>query len=246
MAHVALNRLNQTKHEHLVEELRARVQDAPVGTMLPAERALAEEFGVARMTIRQALDALERNGEVERRRGAGTFTARPKLDQSLRITSFTEEMRRLGMSASSVSLGGSRILAGARIGAKLRVSPDAEVWNIGRLRLADREPMAIEWVTIPAELVPGVELADFQRDSLYKVLQERFDVRLTGGQQRMEATVTDEEESELLKVPLHSPALFVDRVIWDETERIVEHVRAIYRGDRYAFTADLHLEPRQR
>lgn len=233
-----------TKHETLANLLRSRIEKLPLGSALPPERTLAAEFGVARMTLRHALDELERKGLIVRRQGSGTFTARPRLNHVVAITSFTEEMRRLGMSASTVNLGGSLTSAGARIGAKLRVSPSEPVWNIGRLRLADQEPMAIEWVSIPESLVPGMTLEDFSGESLYGLLEERYGIRLTGGRQMMEATVTDEAASRDLGVPLHSPALFVDRVIWTADEQVVEHVHAIYRGDRYSFTADLHMPDR--
>lgn len=235
---------SQTKHEALASELRRQIEALPLGSALPSERTLAAEFGVARMTLRQALDELERKGLIVRKRGSGTYTSRPRLNHLVAVTSFTEEMSRLGMRASTVSLGGSLKAAGAQLGAKLHVSPGDMVWNIGRLRLADQEPMAIEWVSIPERLVPGMTLEDFTSESLYGLLEKRYGIRMSGGRQTMEATVTDEDISEQLRVPLHSPALFVDRVIWAEDETVVEHVHAVYRGDRYSFTADLHMPDR--
>ncbi len=98
----------QTKHDWLVDQLRKLIRQLPPGSAFPPERSLATEFDVARMTIRQALSVLERNGEIERRQGAGTFTSLRKLDHKLRITSFTDDIKQLGMNPSTINLGGGK------------------------------------------------------------------------------------------------------------------------------------------
>jgi len=232
----------QTKHDWLVDQLRKLIRQLPPGSALPPERSLAAEFAMARMTIRQALSVLERNGEVERRQGAGTFASVRKLDHKLRITSFTEDIKQLGMSPSTINLGGGKRVAGEDLAAKLGIPPELEVWNLGRLRLADDLPIAIEWVSIPVDVVPGAELQDLQRESLYDALRSHFGLSLAGGRQRIETRLTDADESALLRVPTGSPALIVDRVVWGADHKAVEHTSAIYRGDRYAFTASLQVE----
>ena len=232
----------QTKHDWLIDQLRKLIRQLPPGSAFPPERSLATEFDVARMTIRQALSVLERNGEIERRQGAGTFTSLRKLDHKLRITSFTEDIKQLGMSPSTINLGGGKRVSGEDLAGKLGISPDQEVWNLGRLRLADNLPIAIEWVSIPVDMVPGAKLQDLQRESLYDTLRTHFGLSLTGGRQRIETRLTDSDESALLRVPVGTPSLFVDRVIWGPDHKAVEHTSAIYRGDRYAFTASLQVE----
>lgn len=232
----------QTKHEWLVHQLRKLIRQLPPGSAFPPERSLASEFDVARMTIRQALSVLERNGEIERRQGSGTFTSLRKLDHKLKITSFTEDIKQLGMRPTTINLGGGKRIAGEGLAEKLGIPADQEVWNLGRLRLADDLPIAIEWVSIPVHVVPGATLQDLQRESLYDTLRAHFGLSLTGGRQRIETRLTDPDESALLRVPAGSPALIVDRVIWGADHTAVEHTSAVYRGDRYAFTASLQVE----
>ncbi len=228
------------KYERLQDQLLEVIESLEVGAPLPPERTLAKQYAVSRMTLRHALDDLERRGYVDRRHGSGTYAARPKITNQLRIVSFTEDMRRLGMTSDSRIVSISEGTAGARLGAKLTVSPGEAVWTVGRLRLADGEPMALEWLSVPKALTPGLRLADLEHESFYALIAARYGIHLVGGRQRMEASVTDDQESGLLGVPLHSPALIVERVTWTADQEIVEFVRSTYRGDRYTFTAELH------
>ena len=110
---------------------------------------------------------------------------------------------------------------------------------ISRLRLADRETMAIETLHVREALVPGLTAPDLERSSFYEILEGRFGITIVGGQQTIEPTVTNEEESEALGVPLHSPAFQFERTTNSESGEIVEYVRSIYRGDRYKLVTDL-------
>src|SRR5215213_7859868 len=92
-----------------------------VGDAIPAERQLSVDLGVSRLTVRAALDELVREGYLVRRRGAGTFVSEPKIAQELTMTSFTEDMRRRGLTPASRTLGLDVVPAGARLGRVLHV-----------------------------------------------------------------------------------------------------------------------------
>jgi GntR family transcriptional regulator len=226
------------KRHEIVAAILEVTRDLAPGTAIPSERDLATRYGVSRMTLRAAIDDLVRDGYLVRRHGAGTFVARPRIAKQIHLTSFTEDMRSRGLVASTRVLSLARKPAGARIGARLGVSPSETVVIVGRLRLADGDPMAIEWVHVPDRMLPGIGRADFE-GSFYRVLGDRFGIVIDGGTQTLEPTVTDERESELLGVPLHSPILFVERVTWTADGTPVEYTRTMYRGDRYRFTVDL-------
>jgi GntR family transcriptional regulator len=113
-----------------------------------------------------------------------------------------------------------------------------------RLRLADGESMAIETLHVPESLVPGLEPKDLDQGSFYELLAERFGITIVGGMQTIEPTVTNEEESEALDVPLHSPAFLFERTTRSESDNIVEFVRSIYRGDRYRLVSELNRRER--
>src|SRR5205814_905446 len=121
----------------------------------------------------------------------------------------------------------------------LNVSPDARVVLIRRLRLADGEPMALETLHVPAALVPGLTRERLEDASFYELLEHDYGVVIASGMQSIEPTVTNEEESELLGVPLHSPAFLFERTSRTASGETVEFVRSLYRGDRYRLVAEL-------
>ena len=209
-----------------------------VGTAIPSERQLSVDLGVSRLTVRAALDDLAREGYLVRRRGSGTYVQQRKIAQELTMTSFSEDMRRRGLNPGSRTLSLSRQLAGARLGRFLNVSPGAEIVVVKRLRLADGVSMAIETLHIPAEVVPGVASADLE-GSFYELLRSRYGVEISTATQTIEPTVTNEEESAALGVPLHAPAFLFERTSRDADDRTLEFVHSIYRGDRYRIVTEL-------
>jgi GntR family transcriptional regulator len=228
-----------TKQSETRERVLDLIERLGVGEAIPSERQLSGDLGVSRLTVRAALDDLVREGFLERRHGAGTFVSEPKIAQELTMTSFTEDMERRGMVPSSKTLELKTVAAGARLGRLLRVSPSEQIVVVTRLRYADRETMAIETLHVSDALVPGLTAKDLEQHSFYELLEERFGVVVVGGNQAIEPTVTNEEESAALGVPLHSPAFLFERTTNAADGSIVEYVRSIYRGDRYRLVSDL-------
>ena len=232
-------------------ETRDRVLDLidglGVGEAIPSERVLSADLGVSRLTLRAAVDDLVREGYLVRRRGSGTFVGEPKIAQELTLTSFTEDMRRHGLHPASRTLALEVVPAGARLGRFLHVSPSEPIVVAKRLRLAEHETMAIETLHVREALVPGLSAADLEQQSFYELLREKYGVVVVGGTQTIEPTVTNEEESSALGVPLHSPAFLFERFSRAEGGDIVEYVHSIYRGDRYRLVTDLSVraEPRR-
>ena len=134
------------------------------------------------------------------------------------------------------------VAAGARLAHRLQVSPEERIVRIRRLRLADGISMAVETLHVPEALVPGLTRTDLENRSFYELLAERYGVVIASGSQTIEPTVTSEEESEVLGVPLHTPAFLFERTTVSELGRPVEYVRSIYRGDRYRLVTE--LQPR--
>ncbi|MCW2977137.1 MAG: GntR family transcriptional regulator [Actinomycetia bacterium] len=227
-----------TKQSHTRQQVLDLIERLGVGTAIPSERQLSADLGVSRLTLRAALDDLAREGYLVRRRGSGTYVQHPKIAQELTITSFSDDMRRRGMTPGSRTLSMSTTLAGARLGRFLNVSPSEEIVVVKRLRLADGETMAIETLHIAAALVPGLTPKALD-GSFYELLRDHYGVMIVEGTQAIEPTVTNEEESEALGVPLHSPAFLFERTSRDEAGRTVEFVQSVYRGDRYRIVTEL-------
>ena len=214
-----------TKQSETRDRVLDLIERLDVGEAIPSERQLSADLGVSRLTVRAALDDLVREGYLVRRRGAGTFVSEPKIAQELTMTSFTDDMRRRGMRPASRTLELAVTPAGARLGRLLHVSPSEPVVVAKRLRLADGETMAIETLHVRESLVPGLT-ADGSRGAVVlrappRAVRHRHRRR----EQTIEPTVTDEDESEALGVPLHSPAFLFERVTHSQEGEIVEFVR---------------------
>jgi len=229
-----------TKQRETREQVLELIETLDVGDAIPSERLLSIDLGVSRLTVRAALDDLVREGRLTRRRGAGTFVAEPKVPKGgIDITSFSEDMRARGLTPASRTIELRMIPAGARLGRILHVSPSEPVVAAKRLRLADGEPMAIELLHVRSSLVPGLTGEDLEESSFYELLVNRFDLAIVGGTQTVEPTVTNEEESQALGVPLHSPALLFERVTRTAEAEVVEYTQSTYRGDRYRIVTEI-------
>jgi GntR family transcriptional regulator len=240
------DRAAMTKQGEARERVLDLIERLGVGDAIPSERQLSVDLGMSRLTVRAALDDLVREGYLIRRRGSGTFVSEPKIAQELTMTSFTEDMRRRGMEPSSKTLELGVAPAGARLGRVFHVSPSEPIVAVKRLRLADGETMAIETLHVRAARVPGLSAKDLEEHSFYELLRDRYGLAIVGGTQTVEPTVTNEEESEALGVPLHSPALLLERTTRDEQNEVVEFVRSIYRGDRYRLVTELRRQEQRR
>src|SRR5256885_6822197 len=162
-----------TKQNEARERVLDLIDRLGVGDAIPSERQLSADLGVSRVTVRAALDELVREGFLVRRRGAGTFVSEPKIAQELTMTSFTDDIRRRGMSPGSKTLDLQIVPAGARLGRLLHVSPSEPVVVAKRLRLADRETMAIETLHVRESLVPGLTATDLETGSLFAPPRDR-------------------------------------------------------------------------
>ena len=226
------------KQSQVRDELLALLDELAVGDAIPPERRLASDLGVSRPTLRAVIDELVREGLLRRRHGSGTYVSEPKIALPLTMTSFTEDMARRGMRAGSHVISFEPISAGAKLGQRLRVSPVDEVWAIRRLRLADDVSMAIEFLHVPRRLLPDLRPEDLEEHSFYTLLEARG-IEIASGIQTIEPTVVNDDEAEMLAVPVHSPAFLFERTTESEGGDVVEYVRSLYRGDRYRLVTEL-------
>ncbi len=228
----------------LKEMLQAAIQDgtfAP-GSRLPSERELAERYAVSRMTARQALQMLAHDGMTYSRVGKGTYASEPKIPQELQaLTSFTEEMARLGMKASSSILKAEVQPASPDVARRLGLLPGANVVLLRRIRRANGEPMALENTTIDYAFCPGLlDGRDFSETSLYDVLRRDYGLSVVRADQLIDTRMPETWEAELLNIGSLTPILNIERSTFDADGRPIEFVRSVYRGDKYRFHAVLH------
>lgn len=231
----------QRRYDEVVRELLDLVRRSEVGTALPPERELAARFGVARATLRRAIAQLVREGRLSSQQGRGTFVSAPPLSQPLRMTSFSEEMERRGLRPGGRVLGSRTRQAPRDIAEHLEVEPGTLVLEIGRLRTADAEPLALETLWVPAGLVSGFDPAELGTGSYYELLGERAGLRVSAGRETIGAGTVSGHAARLLEVSDGSPVLDFRRTTRAGDGVVVEHTWSRYRADRYRIVAELEL-----
>lgn len=227
-------------------QLRRTIEDAVrdgvigPGDALPSERDIAIKADVSRVTVRKAVQDLVKQGLLVQRRGSGTFVARrmERVEQSLsRLTSFTEDMARRGMNASSVWVERGIFSPSPEEMMVLGLSSNELVARVCRLRIADGTPLAIERASLSANVLPQPEQVG---SSLYTAL-EKTGHRPVRAVQRISAANLGEADARLLDVPAGAASLNIERISYLGTGKVVEFTRSIYRGDAYDFVAELTL-----
>ena len=181
--------------------LRELIATAQPGSRLPSERELSTRWNAARMTVRNAMDALIDEGLVVRRHGSGTYVLPRPVVRFLGLTSFSQDMRDRGLVPSSRLLAFELEPAGEPVAERLMVEPEETVLRFTRLRLGSAEPMAIETVWIRSALVPGLAATGPRRLTLRAAGRPlRPGARLRGRDHRAAAAGRSETQ-ELLEIP---------------------------------------------
>jgi GntR family transcriptional regulator len=227
-----------TTHHHLRIRLRNLVADHDVGDRLPSERELSARWGVARMTLRRAVDALIAEGLLERRHGSGTYVTPRPMVRALGLTSFSQDMTERGLVPGSRLLGFRTVRADDGLAAQLRIPVGDPVFHFTRLRLGSGEAMAVETTWLTAAIAPGLTEADLD-GSLYKVLAGRYGVVAGAARVSIAPVLPDPRVRELLAIPAHQACLRIRMVDSDLRGRIIMVASCVYRGDKYQLTADV-------
>ena len=228
-------------YRHLAAVISSGVleQDA----QLPPERDLAEMAEVSRVTVRKAVAQLVEEGVLEQRRGAGTFVRPqpPKMEHSLSaLLSFTEYMRQRGKTSTSQILRRGLFLPSPDEQMALGLAGADRVARVDRLRSADGLPMALEWSSLPQDILADPERVE---TSLYDVLRARGNAP-TRAVQRITAVNLATADAQLLHLPDGAAVLRIDRTAYLPSGRPIEFTRGLYRSDIYDFVAELRLEPK--
>lgn len=219
----------------VLEDLQRRIAAGEFSDRFPTDLELVQQYRVSRHTARDAVRRLQEGGLLERRRGRGSFVTQPAIEQPLgALYSLFRSIEARGVVQDSVV----RALedrhddkAAAMLGC-----PGEPLVYLERLRLADGEPIALDWSWLPASLARPLLSVDFTHTGLYLQLSEQCSIRLTSGWERIRPAVPDRAQRELLAIEAHEPVFRIERMAYQD-KRPVEWRHSVIRGDRFAFVA---------
>ena len=224
-------------YQQLQRALREAMERRLLGPddALPAERDLATEFSVSRITVRKAIDGLVSEGLLVRRQGSGTFVVARVEKNFSKLTSFSEDMRARGRTPRSVWLQRSEGTVSPEEALALRSSPGTPVFRFHRIRIANDAPMSLEYATVLASTLPSLDAVE---SSLYEAL-EKAGNRPVRALQRLRAVLLTGEQAKLLQAKERDAGLLVERLGFLKDGRAAEISQSYYRGDTYDFVAEL-------
>lgn len=226
------------KYYRVRTELERMVSALDEGDAVPPERALAEQFSVARETVRQALQDLLVEGRIERR-GRRTVVSSPKLVQPLSLRSYTEGAKEHGRVPGRILVTFEDIVGDESMCEALGIAPGSPVMHLERVLLADGVKLGLE-STYLAQSRFGDFAATFDpQTSLYAAIRAEG-VEFASAEERIETALASPREADLLETTTLMPMMLLRRRSLDVDGMPIEVVRSLYRGDRVAFAAVLH------
>lgn len=232
----------QPQYRQIEQALRERIATLRPGERLPSDTELCAEFGVSRMTARNAMQRLAEDGLIARQPGRGSFVAAPPAHRRAnRLMTFTQEMLRRGRIPSSRML--TRVIRPSTTAeaASLEIPPRQPVVHLRRLRCADEEPIALESTVLIGACADAVMRADLTRGSLHEALAGGGFV-LRRGTGTIAAAAATAEDARLLGTRNGDPLLVERRVISDIQGRRIESTESRYPADRYALVVNFDVE----
>lgn len=221
-------------YKKIQSAIRKRIENSELrpGDAVASERELARIHNVSLMTARHALAGLEREGIVERRRGAGTFVAPPKIHFN-KLMSYTEHMASRGLTPRSKVLVAKIVEDEQEVAGRLGLPATAPLVKIERLRLTDEDPFALETVYLPSNEFADVVKAPLARVSLFGTLQHDYGVELAYADEEVDATAAESNIAELLRVPRGHPVLRIRQVIYSTKGKATIYGIGYYRSEHH-------------
>lgn len=221
----------------LLDDLERRLGDGEFGSDFPTELRLAEEYGVSRHTVREALRRVRASGAVVAERGRGSHVVTPRLSQHMgAIYSLFQSVEAQGLEQRSV-VRELDIRQDAAAASVLRLPASADLVYLERLRLAGGEPLALDCLYLPATIARPLLKVDFGHTALYEELARRCGTRVDSGHEDVQAIVPTPEHRALLGMRRRTAAFCIERT-GHSGGRPVETRHTLIRGDRFTLSAD--------
>jgi GntR family transcriptional regulator len=209
------------------------------GDTIPSENDLIKQYEISRGTVRQALQLLIQEGLLERFPGRGSFVTFPKIQQNaVRQMGFvTQAILESGKVPTARIIESRQFAAPAFLQTKMKLQPNESIFFVKRLRFADGEHLAIENAYLRYD-IGQVLIHEDLTGSLYKLLQEKYNIQLYRSENTIEAARADEHTAKILDIAQGDPVLKIDRLVYLQDERPFEYSEDIFRADRIKFSIE--------
>ncbi|MBS4221730.1 GntR family transcriptional regulator [Lederbergia citrea] len=213
------------------------------GDMIPSERDFVEWFEISRPTVRQAINELVNEGILNRKKGLGTFVAKPKISQSFleNLTSFQNEMKAKGLPYATKVIEIKEVPSSRELESIFGKNYSSFIY-MKRLRFIKENPVVVVSTYIPKLLAPGLKDEDLTNVSLYETLQTKYDLKINRATRVMESVIASDEDVKWLELENVAAVMFIKTIGYLEDDRIFEYSIAKYRGDLTKFTLNLSIQ----
>lgn len=220
------------------DTLRAAIVDGtyPPHSQMPSESELQDRFGVSRITIRQALGHLEKEGLIFKKHGKGSFVSQPKAFQNVTaLEGFAEAMSRMGHEIANRVLRLRFVPARADVAARLQVPVGTVVTEIHRVRLLNRAPVSYEITFVSEALGRQLERADLVTRDIFLILENDCAVPLGAADLGIDAVLADKPVARALEIAEGAPLLRIERLTHDAAGRPVDFEFLYFRSDTFQY-----------
>ncbi|MCA8320485.1 GntR family transcriptional regulator [Burkholderia cepacia] len=220
------------------DTLRARILDGTYAphSRMPSEHELCAAFGVSRITVRQALGDLQKEGLLFKLHGKGTFVSKPKAFQNVTsLQGFAEAMSSMGYEIVNQVRSVRTVKADRHLAMKLNVPEGAPLVEIHRVRLLNREPVSLEQTWVPEALGKRLAGADLATRDIFLVLENDCGIPLGHADVSIDAILADDEIVDALQVEESSPVLRIERLTHDASGAPIDYEYLYFRGDAFQY-----------
>lgn len=236
-ARLTLDRRSATPlYQQIQQRLLDQIQNGAfrLNEPIPSIQKIASGLGVSQMTVRQAVQSLCELGMLYSRQGKGTFISRTKLEKDFRqVLSFSEEIKSRGATPRSRLISFRVQMPTRETREALHLGTEEKVYRLHRVRYADSAPMGIECSCLPVRLCPDLIGTFDPKTSLYQALSEHYGIQMMVTNEVIEVGKASLAEARLLQIAPASPVFLFTRLSFLEDGQPAEHVKSVYRGDRY-------------
>jgi GntR family transcriptional regulator len=209
------------------------------GDMVMSEAKFQEIYDISRTTIRQAINELVNEGYLKRVRGKGTVVSYEKVNENInKIISLSEELKMKGISFTTKYCQMTLEKANKQAAQNLKLHEGEEAYKLARLRYVKNSPFVYTVTYLGKKLNLSLNSEEYQ-NSLYKLLEDKYDIKVSNGKDTFESVGASEEVSKYLGITIGEPILKRTRITYDQYGGIIEYTLCYYRGDRFKYTVEL-------